>query len=137
MTLSALEFDYKISKYDLALFMREIEGSLTGRLWYQTELFDATSTERMVAHYLVLLGSIVAHPDAPISQLEILTEAERDTRIATSRLVQSCRQTGCAAPGGAAWLFPASLKLEFLLRAFGIINLRMGCCEFPRRGSSG
>ena len=44
---------------------------------YSTDLFDPATVERMLAHYRVLLGAVVAHPDQPIGALPMLTEDER------------------------------------------------------------
>ena len=44
---------------------------------YSTDLFDAATVDRMLAHYRILLEEIVAHPDQPIGALRMLTEEER------------------------------------------------------------
>ena len=44
---------------------------------YSTDLFDAATVDRMLAHYELLLGEIIAHPDQPIRTLQMLTEEER------------------------------------------------------------
>ena len=44
---------------------------------YSTDLFDAATVDRMLAHYRILLEEIIAHPDQPIGALRMLTEEER------------------------------------------------------------
>lgn len=44
---------------------------------YATDLFDASTIERLAGHFVTLLKSIVTAPDQPVSTLPILTEAER------------------------------------------------------------
>jgi amino acid adenylation domain-containing protein len=44
---------------------------------YNTDLFDSATIERMVGHYCMLLEAVVANPQARISDLPLLTEAER------------------------------------------------------------
>jgi amino acid adenylation domain-containing protein len=44
---------------------------------YNTDLFDDATIERMIGHFQTLLTGIVADAARPISQLPILTEAER------------------------------------------------------------
>ncbi|AOS64070.1 non-ribosomal peptide synthetase [Actinoalloteichus hymeniacidonis] len=44
---------------------------------YNTDLFDATTIERMGTHLSTLLASVVADPATPVSRLPMLTEAER------------------------------------------------------------
>ena len=76
----ALKFDSD-SKFDLALFMTETPKGCTGRLGYQTELFDATSTERRWRTIAYRRGTRT--PGSRRQPTGNLDEAERDTRIAT------------------------------------------------------
>ena len=57
--------------------MSERDGTLRVSLNYNTDLFDAATIERMVGHFQILLEGIVANPDQPISDLPLLTEAEK------------------------------------------------------------
>ena len=50
---------------------------LTGTLEYNTDLFDAATIERMLGHFRTLLEGIVADPDQRLSELPLLTAAER------------------------------------------------------------
>ncbi|MBA3712218.1 MAG: amino acid adenylation domain-containing protein [Pyrinomonadaceae bacterium] len=77
LTLRQLDFDREMSKFDLALFIEETEAGLIGNWVYKTDLFDATTVTRMAGHFETLLESIVAEPDAQLSDLEMLTESEK------------------------------------------------------------
>ena len=66
------------SKYDLHLLLEERSDGLGIWFEYDTELFDGETIERMATHFETLLGSIVAQPESPISQLPWLAEAERN-----------------------------------------------------------
>ncbi len=68
--------------FDLMTEMAEHDGKLSGVLQYNTDLFDATTIERMAGHYATLLGGIVADPDRRVSQLPLLTEEERRQQAA-------------------------------------------------------
>ena len=57
--------------------MSEKDGTLRGSLNYNTDLFDASTIERMLGHYKTLLEGIVANPEQRISELPLLTEAEK------------------------------------------------------------
>ena len=57
--------------------MWEGEKGLSGRFEYNTDLFDAATIERMVGHFETLLKGVVADPAQRISELPLLTEAER------------------------------------------------------------
>ncbi|HZA11267.1 non-ribosomal peptide synthetase [Mycobacterium sp.] len=66
--------------FDVMMEMGEHGGKLSGVLQYNTDLFDATTIERMAGHFDTLLGGIVADPDRRVSQLPLLTGAERRQR---------------------------------------------------------
>jgi amino acid adenylation domain-containing protein len=72
-----LEVDPLISRFDLHFFMTEENGGLRGYFEYNTDLFDAPTIERMRGHFKTLLQGIIDDPDRPISDLPLLTEAER------------------------------------------------------------
>ena len=67
------------TKFDLSLFMHEQAGGLRSAIEFRTDLFDGTTVERMLAQLEVLLEGIVANPDAKISALPLLPDAERAT----------------------------------------------------------
>lgn len=77
LTLSQVDFDRQMSKFDLALFIEETELGLVGNWVYRTDLFEAATVTRMTRHFETLLESIVAQPDARLSALDMLTESEK------------------------------------------------------------
>ena len=78
LTFEVLEIDSKAAKFDLTLSMVEDEEQhLNGILGYNTDLFDASTISRLAAHFQTLLTSIVSNPAQRISELEMLSEAER------------------------------------------------------------
>ncbi|MGI2902885.1 amino acid adenylation domain-containing protein [Tolypothrix sp. VBCCA 56010] len=77
LTLNVLEVENKITRFDLALFLTETEQGILGKWQYNADLFDTTTITRMTGHFETLLNSIVFQPDIRISNLEMLTEAER------------------------------------------------------------
>ncbi len=64
-------------KFDLSFFMVEEEQGLKGRLVYNAGLFDDATIERMLGHLQTLLKGIVEDPDQHLSELPLLSEAER------------------------------------------------------------
>ena len=64
-------------KFDLSFFMSEEEQGLKGRLVYNADLFDDATIERMLGHLQTLLKGIVEDPDQHLSELPLLSEAER------------------------------------------------------------
>src|SRR5262245_11294765 len=77
LTLSPLNIDSETAKFDLLLSMQDGAERLRGLIEYNTDLFDASTIARLLRHFEVLLKGIVANPDRRISDLPLLTEAER------------------------------------------------------------
>jgi hypothetical protein len=62
-------------RFDLALFMWEHAGQLSGVLNYRLDLFKARTIATMTTRFIALLHSIVQQPDAPIDLLA-MTQVE-------------------------------------------------------------
>ncbi|HSR24757.1 MAG TPA: amino acid adenylation domain-containing protein, partial [Candidatus Eisenbacteria bacterium] len=81
------------AKLDLTLSLQEAGGALTGALEYRRDLFEPETAARIAARYVELLEDAAARPEARVSRLRLLPEAER------RRL--SSWSTGGLAPGPA------------------------------------
>lgn len=77
VTLTLLNMSGVTAKFDLTLYLRETEQGLTGGFEYSTDLFDEVTIGRMVRHFQTLLEGIVANPTQRLSELPLLTAAER------------------------------------------------------------
>ena len=55
LTLIPAAVDSGASMFDLTLFMWEGEKGLSGKIEYNTDLFDARTIERMAGHFETLL----------------------------------------------------------------------------------
>jgi amino acid adenylation domain-containing protein len=66
-----------ISKYDLSLVMTETAAGITGGLTYASDLFHATTVERLARRFVVFLEEVAADPGRPLSSLSPLGPAER------------------------------------------------------------
>ena len=77
LTITALEQDYPIAKFDLTLYVSEQNGQLYCVWEYATSLFTEQTIQRMGEHFEVLLRGIVEDPERPVSRLPLLSEAER------------------------------------------------------------
>jgi non-ribosomal peptide synthetase component F len=62
------------SKFDIVLNLLDASGTLPGWFEYNTDLFDARTIQRMRGHFERLLASVVARPEARLSELQILSE---------------------------------------------------------------
>jgi amino acid adenylation domain-containing protein len=77
LTLSFLTQENRTAKFDLTLLIEDTESGLRGHFEYNTDLFDAPTITRMAQHFCTLLSGIAAASERRISELPLLTEAER------------------------------------------------------------
>lgn len=78
LTLTVREFPYRISKFDLTLFVSETEREIEFAFEYATLLFRKETMERMAGHFLRLLEAVAAEPERAIRELSLLTDAEQE-----------------------------------------------------------
>jgi amino acid adenylation domain-containing protein len=83
LRMSRLTIDKGAAMFDLVLNMSETPGGLAGTMEYSTDLFDATTINRMLAGYEMLLDAVVARPDASLSELEGMLIKMDQQQIAT------------------------------------------------------
>jgi aspartate racemase len=71
------------AKMDLLLSLFERGGKLLGHIEYNTDLFDAATIERTLGHFENLLRTIPELAQRPISELQILSDEEREQLLVT------------------------------------------------------
>ena len=64
------------ARCDLTLNVRERGGRLCSYFEYDTQLFDRSTIERLMAQWLTLLQGIVATPQRPVDELPLLGDEE-------------------------------------------------------------
>jgi amino acid adenylation domain-containing protein len=77
LTLEFSEVDTGTAKFDLSLYIRDGAAGLGGYLEYDTDLFESETAARMVGHWQTLLHAAVTDSGLRLSELPLLTEAER------------------------------------------------------------
>jgi fengycin family lipopeptide synthetase B len=77
LTITPVEIEDEAAKYDLSLSMTSGAEGLSGRLVYNTDLFDESTVRGMQAQLQNLLEAIVSDPNWDISALSLTTERER------------------------------------------------------------
>ena len=65
------------SKFDLTFWLTDVGDDLWVEVEYCTDLFTAETIARMVGHFQTLLAAAAADPERKISELPLLTVAER------------------------------------------------------------
>ncbi len=73
------------SRFDLTLILDHPVDGPRLSLEYDLELFDPTTAERMLDHFLAFLDAGAAAPDAPIGRLPMLSAGEREALLAMGR----------------------------------------------------
>jgi amino acid adenylation domain-containing protein len=69
--------DNQTSKFDVTLAWFDSPEGLRGWLEYSTDLFDSSTITRMQGHFRTLLEGVIADPDKRVSEIEMLTQDER------------------------------------------------------------
>ncbi|WP_141588881.1 non-ribosomal peptide synthetase/type I polyketide synthase [Myxococcus sp. AB056] len=76
-----VELDIGATKVDLSLELRETLEGLTGALEYPADLFDLSTVELMWERFVRLLHGIAANPSQRVSELPLLSDAERQRML--------------------------------------------------------
>ncbi|HKX29636.1 MAG TPA: amino acid adenylation domain-containing protein, partial [Blastocatellia bacterium] len=109
--------DTGAAKFDLTLALMETAQGLGTWIEYNTDLFDEGTINRTLGHYRTLLESVAAKPGERLSNLALLTEAER------RQLVWEWNETArdCPQDEGLARLFEsqAERRADAIAVAFG------------------
>ena len=71
------------SVLDLTWYAREIEGRIEGSIEYRSDLYDAATIDRIISHLETFLHSALRNPASKLSQISLLTAAERQTLLTT------------------------------------------------------
>lgn len=77
LRLRGLPIESGAAKFDLSVSALQADDGLTVVFQYDLDLFAPARIERMAVHFATLLEAIVADPDRRLSQLGLLTDAER------------------------------------------------------------
>ena len=83
LQLDVLDHDRDSSRHDLYLNAVEYSNGLAINWRYSTDIFVASTIERMAENLETLLRNIVRQPSASIKSIELVHEAERNTLLNT------------------------------------------------------
>ena len=82
LQVEALTTDRRVARFDLTFQVEATaDGGLTGHLEYATALFDRETAQRLTGHYLELLTAVTGQPQLRVSDVGLLTPAERDQLV--------------------------------------------------------
>ncbi len=100
--LTDLVVGINVAKFDLDLLAEARPDGLWFECSYKTGLFDPATVERLLGHLEVLLRGAVADPSARLSELPLLTDAERHAELVTWNDTDGQVPAVCAHEGFAA-----------------------------------
>ena len=79
ISAQAVETASDMAKFDLAFILTESGNALDGLVEYNTDLFDASTIERMISHFKVILDAAVREPGRKTGVMPMLTPREERT----------------------------------------------------------
>ncbi|MBN3897507.1 MAG: amino acid adenylation domain-containing protein [Nostoc sp. NOS(2021)] len=77
LTVSQFQVENETAQFDLSLSVEITESGMMMSFEYNTDLFNGTTIAQMLEHFQNLLFGIVANPQARLSDLPLLTEAQQ------------------------------------------------------------
>ena len=116
LRMEPVEVDSTTSKFDLTLSIVERDKQLFGSWEYSTDLFDASTIERLAGHFEVLIDSILRHPEHPISALLFFRDEERQRILVSWNETEASYPKDCGIPelfAAQAQRTPDGIALEF------------------------
>lgn len=76
LNFTSREIPMQAAMFDLALDVTEIDGALTLRFGFATQLFDRGTIEHWAAAFGQMLAAIADKPDGPIGGIDLVTPAQ-------------------------------------------------------------
>jgi amino acid adenylation domain-containing protein len=71
------------SKFDIYVEAEERNGGVAACILYNTDVFEKSTIQRMIGHWITLAEAACAAPETPLGQLPLLTPAEREMMLVT------------------------------------------------------
>uniref|UniRef100_UPI00262FB52B non-ribosomal peptide synthetase n=1 Tax=uncultured Algibacter sp. TaxID=298659 RepID=UPI00262FB52B len=81
LNLTHTWFDTKVSKFDLTIYISEINGILSSTFEYATDLFEEATINRFQKYFKQLLEEVVSNPNENIIDISIINQAEKQFLI--------------------------------------------------------
>ncbi|HEX4959209.1 MAG TPA: amino acid adenylation domain-containing protein, partial [Thermoanaerobaculia bacterium] len=100
LEMELVDYEATAAKFDLTLALHDLDAGVTGGLEYQTSLFEPATVERLTGHFQALLAGAAAEPGRRVSELPLLSAAERRQLV----------EWGSAVEPGAAEAVPVHLR---------------------------
>jgi amino acid adenylation domain-containing protein len=77
LSIERMDVEVGTAKFDLSLTFEDTPQGLKGSLEYSADLFDAATITRLAGYFTRLLEEIITDPEQRLSQISLLSDAER------------------------------------------------------------
>jgi len=77
ISIKPYEMKNRTAKFDITLYAVEAADSIEMDIEYCTNLYKRETIERIISHYINILGKMSQNPDITLEQLEMLSEEEK------------------------------------------------------------
>jgi non-ribosomal peptide synthetase component F len=77
LSLRPIQIENRSTRFDLTMILFDDQAGVRGYMNYNADLFEPKTVRRMVSHLRKLREGVAAHPDSSISELPMLSPAER------------------------------------------------------------
>ncbi|MCB1853158.1 MAG: amino acid adenylation domain-containing protein, partial [Gammaproteobacteria bacterium] len=77
LRLSVVAIEVETTRFDLECYLIPDAGKLRVQMVYSTDMFDASSIDRMLTHFEHLLDRSITAPQLPVSRIDLLGVSER------------------------------------------------------------
>ncbi|MEU5844166.1 amino acid adenylation domain-containing protein [Rhodococcus sp. NPDC047139] len=126
LTVRPREIASAQARFDLEISLRELrDGSLTGRLVYDTKLFDGETVARWVTRLSGVLEQVAQHPSLPVGDLDLGTPpveaAEAGPEATFAEIIE--RSPACVTESGGE---PVEIRTAARPLAWTLIELGIG-----------
>ncbi len=116
LVVSPEPFAFTTVKFDLTFFLTQTPSGMEGSVLYSTDLFGKKRMEQMIAHFIMLLHSVVSNTSDQVGSLRMLSEAEENESkqgFNISRITNIENQTIVALFEKQVLRWPASAAVSF------------------------
>lgn len=79
-----LPIDPGTSRFDLSIELENMKNEVAGSIEYRTDLYSAETVDLLIKHFLKLLQSVASDHSRRVSEINLLSEAEREKLAPTS-----------------------------------------------------
>jgi len=81
LVIRSFEVEPETAQFDLEMSLFDVDGAITGRLHWSTDLFQRATMERFASHFLRFVELAAEDPGVAIWRAPILPEEERETLL--------------------------------------------------------